>query len=324
MQNHNTSTVPITADTYTATIKKESPSQPEQAQMDIDSASTSNESNITGGPYNSGGLTDEDMEAVLATIEAQRRSVTLARRLAVARSEQARGFPVDERSPLVAAYRPREPAALAAQSADAVREANIRKEKAQLFVPRSPTYEELFKSYRDIRQRNGESVDSLIARINALEEKMPTQPEQPRIHTLLFALHISAQDKILKRQNYFTTRNELQKLALELDMETKQQQRRRDPGGPSKSVSGSGVNRVSGRDGQTHNRGGSHAPSRISKGKGRSPGTGVNGALSQRERRGKDRNFSNTICYNCEKPGHVASNCSEQKIRERSGKARAQ
>lgn len=53
------------------------------------------------------------------------------------------------------------------------------------------TSQEVFKSLNDIRQLVGESVDSLIDPINALDEQMPVQPEQTQIHTRMFR---SAQD----------------------------------------------------------------------------------------------------------------------------------
>ena len=240
-----------------------------RADMAANLGLTGNESHLTGGLGNSRELTDEDIETVLASIEAQKRSVMLARRLAIAREEQARGFPEDGIPPSVAPYRPSESVSLVPKNVDAVRDANTKKDEKELVVPKLPRYEELFRTYRNVRQGVGESVDSLIDRINALEAQIATQPEQPRIHTLLFALHLPLQEMILERQGHFVDRNELRTLAVELEAFEAKQQRRREQFSHQKSVSGSGMNKVSGRDGQTHHKGGSHAPSRISKGKGK-------------------------------------------------------
>lgn len=56
---------------------------------------------------------------------------------------------------------------------------------------------------------------------------MPPYPEPTRVHTLLFALNLNMQETILKRRGSFTTRNELQKLAVELEaLEVKKDKRR--------------------------------------------------------------------------------------------------
>lgn len=40
--------------------------------------------------------------------------------------------------------------------------------------------------------------DDLVDRVNVLEAQMPQQLESARVHTLLFALHLSMQETILK------------------------------------------------------------------------------------------------------------------------------
>ncbi|MCJ1422325.1 hypothetical protein MMC29_000205 [Sticta canariensis] len=60
---------------------------------------------------------------------------------------------------------------------------------------------------------------------------MPIQSEQSRVHPPLFALHLSTQDVILTRQSGFKTRNEVQKLAVELEAFETKQQPRHDRGG---------------------------------------------------------------------------------------------
>lgn len=193
----------------------------------------------------------------------------------------------------------------------AAREASTSKEKAKLSVSKISMYKEAFRSYKNIRQRSGESVDSLVDRIDVLEERMPTQPEQARVHTLLFALSLSAQHVILKRQLVFTTRNELHKLAVELEAFDAKQQHRRDRGG-----------RHDGRSLQNYTKGGSHAGFRVSKGGGKLPIMGAKGVTPRRERRGKERDLSQISCYICKRPGHYANNCPHPR-REPSGIERA-
>lgn len=294
------------AEAKTGTTINDSRAQPEGLpQTDLVLEPTNNKFYLTGGPVSSLGLTEEEMESELASIETQRRLVMLARRLATAREEQARGFPSVEVNPTTTASRPRESAA---ESADSAREANTSKEEAQLLVPKISMFTEVFKNHNNIRQRSGESVDSLVDRINALEKQMPTQPEEARVRTLMYALHVSTRDMILKRQAYFATRNELQKLAVELEA-FDAKQHLRDRGW-----------RNDGRGGQQHTDGGSHAPSRVSKGRGKSPFMGAKGGTPRSERRGKNKDLSHIICYHCERPGHYASNCPGH---ERSGKERA-
>lgn len=302
--------------------------------MDLDFGHTIYESDLMGDPANLLSLTAEEMESELASIESHRRLVMLARRLATARSEQAGGFSAAGTIPTTRAYRPRDSVTLAAETADSAREASTSKEEAKRFVPKISTYKaareastikekaklsvskismykEAFRSYKNIRQRSGESVDSLVDRIDALEERMPTQPEQARVHTLLFALSLSAQHVILKRQLVFTTRNELQKLAVELEAFDAKQQHRRDRGG-----------RHDGRSLQNYTKGGSHAVSRVSKRGGKLPIMGANGVTPRRERRGKEKDLSQISCYICERPGHYANNCPQSR-RERSEIERA-
>ncbi|MCJ1466765.1 hypothetical protein MMC07_005385 [Pseudocyphellaria aurata] len=273
------------------------------AKMDLKLDLTKIKPDPPRGPANHSNLTVEEMEAELASIEAQRRSVLLARRWAAAKEDQARGFPVVGTIPVAAASRP----------TDSAREESIRKDEAQPFVPKISTYKEVFRSYKDIRQCSGESVDSVVGRINALEQQMPPQPEQSRVHTLLFALHLATQDVILKRQSGFATRNELQKLAVELEALEKKQQKLRDLGGRIEDGAGSWGTRSNGQNGLNYIRGGSHAPSRVSKGIGKSPVTGAKRAMPRRERRGRDKDLSHVACYNCGHHGHFATSCPEPK-----------
>ncbi|MCJ1466953.1 hypothetical protein MMC07_005575 [Pseudocyphellaria aurata] len=268
-----------------------------QGQIDLVDRSKS-KMDLTGDTANRVGLTDEEMESELASIENERRIVMLARRLAAARQEQAGGFPEAGQLPKTVPRGPRNPTLIATKNPRSAREADKSKTEVQPLVPKISTYKEVFRSYKDIRQRSGESVDSLVGRINALEEHMPEQPEQARIHTLLFALHPSAQNIILRRQSNFTTRNELQKLAGELEDFDARQQRRRDHGG-----------RNNGWSGLSSSKGGSHAALGVSKGTSKSPVLGARGVPFHRERRGLDKDLSHIRCYNCERPGHFASNC---------------
>ncbi|MCJ1268632.1 hypothetical protein MMC22_008520 [Lobaria immixta] len=91
---------------------------------------------------------------------------------------------------------------------------------------------DLVKEYKDIRQRNTDSVEDLVDRINILEEQMSPQPELAQVHIMLFALH-------LKRQGSFQTRKELQKPAVELEaLETKKDRRQDQSGFKNHSVEG--------------------------------------------------------------------------------------
>ncbi|MCJ1468234.1 hypothetical protein MMC07_006862 [Pseudocyphellaria aurata] len=280
--------------------------QPEvQARMD---QLTLNDPKHTGGSVNSQGLTVEQMEAELDSIEAERRSVTLARRLAAAKEEQARGFPEAGTLPMITSHLPQGPAALVAKRADSVRGPNIYKEKAQLRVPKLSMYKVL-KSYKDIRQRSGESIDSLIDRINALEAQMSPQPEQYRIHTLLFALHLSTQDEVLTRQSHFATRDELQKVAVQVEALETKKKNRRDRDGRIENGAGSERKKSNGRDDRNYMKGASHAPSRVSKTNPKPPVTGANAVAALRERRSKDRKLSHITCLNCDQPGHYLSVC---------------
>lgn len=356
MQSRSTSTAPATpaaTDPKNGTVVKDSRALSEgQAQAELEADPTEDGMDLTEGPVGSLGLTEEEMESELASIETQRRLVMLARRLATAREEQARGFLPVETIPTTTASRPREPAALAAKSADSAREANttkeeaqlpvskislfkeeaqlpvskvslfkedaqlpvskisMYKEEAQLPVPKISLFKDVFRNYNDIRQRSGESLDSLVDRINALEAQMPIQPEEARVRTLLFALPLSTQHVILKRQSNFATRNELQKLAAELEaFEAKQHHRDRGW-------------RNDGRGGLHHTEGGSRTPFRVSKGSAKSPVMGAKGVSSRSERRGRNKDLSHIVCYNCERPGHYAGDCPEQR-KERPGSGRA-
>lgn len=106
--------------------------------MELKPNFTLNETALAGGSVNPLGLSIEEMEAELASIEAQRRSVTLARRLAAAKEEQAQGFPVRGTTPMVAPRGPRKLAASAVQSTHPARHTAVRKE-APFFVPKVPT-----------------------------------------------------------------------------------------------------------------------------------------------------------------------------------------
>lgn len=307
MQSSITPTAPAAASNAdTGSIIMHSQSQPNgQVQMGLDLDSFLNKSDLAGDSASLLSLTVEEMESELASIENQRRLVMLARRLATAREEQAGGFLPVGTILKTMACRPRDPAALAVKSADSAREASSSKKEAKLSVPNISSYKEVFRNYKDIFQRCGESVDSLVDRINALEAQMPTQPEPARVHTLLFALPLSAQDIILKRQSHFTTRDELQKLAVKFEAFEAKQQHRRDRGG-----------RHDGWSPQNNTKGASHAVSRVSKGRGKLPVMGAKGAPRHRERRSKDKGLSYIHCYNCERPGHYINSCPEPR-RER-------
>ncbi|MCJ1268343.1 hypothetical protein MMC22_008231 [Lobaria immixta] len=77
-----------------------------------------------------------------------------------------------------------------------LRDIDILKKEAQLYMPKIPTYkyesylketpynirsQYVFRDYKGIRQWGGETVDQLIDRINMLEEQMPPHSEPTRL-----------------------------------------------------------------------------------------------------------------------------------------------
>lgn len=142
---------------------------------------------------------------------------------------------------------------------------------------------------------------------------MSIQSEQSRVHTLLFALHLSTQDVILSRQSGFKTRNEVHKLAVELEAFETKQLPRHDRGGRNGGSTGTARKKDNGRDGQNNTKKCSHAVSKANRGIGKSPVTGPNRVTCLRKRRGKDKDLSHITCYNCEQPGHYSNNCPEPK-----------
>lgn len=67
----------------------------------------------------------------------------------------------------------------------------------------------VFWDYKDICQWGSKSVDQLVNRINMLKEQMSLYPEATQAHTLLFALNLSMQKTILKKQGSFAIQYKL-------------------------------------------------------------------------------------------------------------------
>ena len=358
---------------------------------------------------------EAEMEAEIAAIETQRHRATIERRLAEARSDCDRGFPSTTTvtgHQAKAGNRQVDPTtamtgALAVDRAAYLRDIDTRKEEAQLYVPKIPTYkgesylklqeftracehmyetrpvtyrsvkdqvmltkgnlqdsprnawyreyptgidhnytweefkrfllndlspsnirsQDVFRDYKSIRQWGGETVDQLVDRINMLEEQMPPHPEATRVHTLLFALNLTMQETILKRQGSFDTRNELQKLAVELEALEAKNTKRRERGGTDDVPYDKTKTR-----GRTHNHRVEKAEQRhATRNNGRTPNTqrgaapvsGSNAAAPgpRRQRVPKStKDLAHITCYNCEKTGHYSNKCPEP---QKSGKGPA-